>query len=95
MNPEKPEPKPDAIFRPSNLHRMKLCHGSWYFETSLMETGVVSETDESRYAQEGRLLHERMADPGIARNDLNPEQFETVEKCEAMEKEFLEKISPK
>ena len=79
-------------FRPSNLHRRKLCPGSMALEASLPEAPAEDEGNE--YQSEGRLLHRLSADKTLDRTGLNPEQLDTIEKSEAMEQEFLKQIEP-
>lgn len=75
-------------FRPSNLLRRKLCPGSLFLEGQI--PSPPDEADGTRYAEEGRALHALLADRTKPRDHLNPEQFETLERAEAMEAEFLE-----
>lgn len=60
-------------FSPSRLDRIKLCPGSWK-----MEKGLPQEAP-SPYAEEGRMLHERVATGNL--EGLTDEQKSAVESC--------------
>lgn len=83
----------NPAFRPSNLLRRKLCYGSLALEGTIPPPPPLE--DPTRYATEGRLLHEHMADPGMSRANLTPEQMEVIEAAEAMERDFIELVESK
>ena len=76
-------------FRPSSMLRIKLCPGSLALERQMRSQGL-SDDEPTEYAEEGRRLHKAMAEPLAPREHLTPEQIETVEKAERMEREFLD-----
>lgn len=78
----------DTRFSPSNMIRRKLCAGSLALESTIPEETF----DDSRYAEEGSLLHAHMANRIRARDALTPEQLETLELCEKIEREFLDRL---
>lgn len=86
--PEGYHPDPDQPFRPSNLLRRKFCPGSMNREAQIPTPP--NDDDGGKYAEEGTMLHAHLADRSLSRSHLLPEQFETVEKAEAMEAEFLQ-----
>lgn len=81
-------PEAHEPFRPSNLLRRKACPGSLALESEI--PSPPDDDDGTRYAEEGRMLHAHLADRSLSREHLLPEQFETVQKAEAMEAAFLE-----
>lgn len=81
-------PEDHQAFRPSNILRRKACPGSLSLESTLPEPP--SDYDGGKYAEEGTMLHAHLADRTKPRDGLNPEQFETLEKAEAMEAEFVD-----
>jgi len=76
-------------FRPSSMLRLKLCPGSLALQRQMTAQGL-SGDDPSEDAAEGTVLHKAMADPKAPRDHLEPEQFDTVEEAERMEREFIE-----
>lgn len=87
-----------SLFRPSAMLRRTRCPGSMALESTLPPA---PEEDANEDQKEGRMLHLLMADPSLPRNGLkdaiktclSPEQFETVERAEAMEAEFIKMIT--
>lgn len=69
------------------MARRKLCPGSMALESKFPDPA-----DENRFAEEGRLLHDLLRDPKKSRANLLPEQFETLEKCERMERDFIKVV---
>jgi hypothetical protein len=78
-------------FRPSSLLRFKLCAGALNLERALRFQGIL-DREPSEDAAEGQRLHKAIADPSASRDDLSPEQIDTVEDAEEMAEKFIQFI---
>jgi len=76
-------------FRPSSLLRFKNCPGALALERSLAHLRL-SDGWSNEDAAEGSRLHKAIAAPLAPRDDLEPEQLETVEKAEDMAEQFIQ-----
>lgn len=69
------------------MYRRKACPGSLELESRFEQP---EDDADDEYKAEGRLLHRMMADPSLSREELTPEQLETLERAEAQERAFLQ-----
>lgn len=89
MLPDDDSDVSESPFRPSSLLSFKLCPGRLALEQDMAAKGL-SQGEPSEDAAEGQRLHKAISEPLAPRTDLTPEQLETVERAERMEKEFIE-----
>jgi hypothetical protein len=79
----------ETEFRPSSLLRFRLCPGALDLQRSMTAQGLF-DPEPTEDSMEGALLHKAISEPLAPRDYLTPEAFETVEKAERMEKEFID-----
>lgn len=74
-------------FRPSNLHRRKVCPGS-----ARMEAAVTIVEPDSEYAAEGSLLHRHFANKTLDRSVLSDEQRDILERADALQADVIRRV---